>query len=152
MIKEIKTRIQLKHDIEANWNTTPSFIPLLGEIILYDIDDVHEYERIKIGDGVTNITNLPFLAGGINSIISYEANQALTNEQQANARNNIGAADTAAVAEKVKTINGKGVDNEGNVEIQELPEVTETDNGKFLIVVDGAWAATQISNAEEIYF
>ena len=28
-----------------------------------------------------------------------------------------------------------------------LPEVTSADNGKFLVVVDGAWAATAIAQA-----
>lgn len=33
-----------------------------------------------------------------------------------------------------------------------LPEVTEEDNGKFLMVVDGDWAASTISRAEEVAF
>lgn len=32
----------------------------MGEIIIYDIDDTHNYERIKIGDGVSIVTELPF--------------------------------------------------------------------------------------------
>lgn len=32
----------------------------MGEIIIYDIDDTHNYERIKIGDGVSVVTELPF--------------------------------------------------------------------------------------------
>lgn len=49
-----------KHDIEANWNRVSSFIPDKAEIIVYDIDDNHKYERFKIGDGKTAIANLPF--------------------------------------------------------------------------------------------
>lgn len=30
---------------------------------------------------------------------------------------------------------------------KELPNVTTTDNGKFLRVVNGAWAAAEIANA-----
>ena len=59
-IKEIASRIVLKHDTEANWNNASSFIPKQGEVIVYDIDDVYYYERVKIGDGVTTVTNLPF--------------------------------------------------------------------------------------------
>ena len=53
-------RIQHKHDIEANWKLAENFIPLIGEIIVYDIDENYNYERIKIGDGRTLVNNLPF--------------------------------------------------------------------------------------------
>ena len=56
----IKTRVINKHDTEANWNKASGFIPKQGEIIVYDVDSSHTYERIKIGDGVTTVTSLPF--------------------------------------------------------------------------------------------
>lgn len=59
--KNIKSRIVHKHDVESNWNKATNFIPKQGEIIVYDIDSNHNYERIKIGDGVTNVNNLPFV-------------------------------------------------------------------------------------------
>lgn len=59
--KNIKSRIVHKHDTELNWNKATNFIPKQGEIIVYDIDSNHSYERIKIGDGVTNVNNLPFV-------------------------------------------------------------------------------------------
>lgn len=59
--KTLKTRIIHKHDVELNWNKATNFIPKQGEIIVYDIDSNHSYERIKIGDGVTNVNNLPFV-------------------------------------------------------------------------------------------
>lgn len=55
-----RVRLVSKHDVEANWLKAINFIPLIGEIIVYDVDAEHAYERIKIGDGVTNINNLPF--------------------------------------------------------------------------------------------
>lgn len=58
----INTRIQQKHDIEANWIKAVNFIPKVGEIIVYDIDDSYNYERMKIGDGETNVNDLPFFA------------------------------------------------------------------------------------------
>lgn len=58
--KTIKTRIIHKHDIEANWNLATNFTPKQGEIIVYDVDATHAYERFKIGDGVTNVNSLPF--------------------------------------------------------------------------------------------
>lgn len=70
--KEMKTRIVHKHDLEKNWDLASNFIPWKGEIIIYDIeksaDDLpedrtilYDYERIKIGDGITIVKNLPFL-------------------------------------------------------------------------------------------
>ena len=58
--KTILGRIIQKHDIEANWNLATDFIPKQGEIIVYDIDENYTYERFKIGDGVTNVNDLPF--------------------------------------------------------------------------------------------
>lgn len=57
-----------------------------------------------------------------------------------------------AITTRVKTINGVGVDGNGNIEVREVPEITEEDNGKFLTVVNGVWTATLIENAEELSF
>lgn len=64
MSKTLQTRIQLKHDIETNWITAGEngFIPLAGEIIIYDSDDNNLIPRVKIGNAQTNINNLPFIA------------------------------------------------------------------------------------------
>ena len=59
--KNIKARVIHKHDTEANWNLATNFTPKQGEIIVYDVNDTHAYERFKIGDGVTNVTSLPFV-------------------------------------------------------------------------------------------
>ena len=59
--KNMNARIQHKHDIEANWNKALNFIPKIGEIIVYDIDDNYNYSRFKIGDGIRTINNLEFL-------------------------------------------------------------------------------------------
>lgn len=55
-------RIQQKHDVEANWLKATTFIPKAGELIVYDIDDTHNFPRFKIGDGSTVVTNLPFVS------------------------------------------------------------------------------------------
>jgi hypothetical protein len=60
--KRFNTRIIHKHETEANWLLS-SLIPLQGELIVYDIDSTHTYERIKIGDGVQNVNSLQFYAG-----------------------------------------------------------------------------------------
>lgn len=58
--KTLNSRIILKHDTEENWSKAENFIPRQGEIIVYDVDDGYNYERFKIGDGVTNVNALPF--------------------------------------------------------------------------------------------
>ena len=59
--KKIKMRSQQKHDIEANWSRATAFIPMAGELVVYDIDDKHDYSRLKIGDGKTSVVDLPFI-------------------------------------------------------------------------------------------
>lgn len=58
--KTIKTRIQMKNDIAENWDKATGFIPKAGEVIVYQVDDLHSEPRIKIGDGNTAVTALPF--------------------------------------------------------------------------------------------
>ena len=53
-------RIVNKHDIQANWEKATNFTPMLGEIIVYDVDENFAYERFKIGDGQQNVNALPF--------------------------------------------------------------------------------------------
>ena len=59
--KNISSRIVHKHDIEANWLKAINFIPKQGEIIVYDVDEVYHYERLKVGDGETLVSRLPFV-------------------------------------------------------------------------------------------
>ena len=59
--KNLKTRIQHKIDIEAHWNLAETFTPLKGEFIIYDIDDNHATTRLKIGNGIQTVTQLPFM-------------------------------------------------------------------------------------------
>ena len=86
--KAVKTRIQLKHDFEARWNEAKNFTPLEGELIIYDAEAdssgnafectvsgrtqkayefiegrmaPYAYPRFKVGDGVTVLSDLPFL-------------------------------------------------------------------------------------------
>lgn len=83
----IKTRIQLKSDTEANWNkagpkqNSLGFVPLAGELIIYTPDATHDYSRLKVGDGITNITLLPFIDAGtvngdtiVNEIVTFSGN------------------------------------------------------------------------------
>ena len=58
--KRINSRLINKHDTEAHWILAENFIPMAGEIIIYDRDENYNYERFKIGDGVTLVNDLPF--------------------------------------------------------------------------------------------
>lgn len=53
--KEIKTRIQNKNDTSENWAKAVNFVPLKGEIIIYN-DNL----QLKIGDGKTLLSQLEF--------------------------------------------------------------------------------------------
>lgn len=54
--KTFQGRIVQKHDTEANWKKATNFVPLKGEIIIYD-----DLNKIKIGDGATKINDLKFI-------------------------------------------------------------------------------------------
>ena len=66
--KRFNSRIIHKHDTEINWLKS-SFIPLQGELVVYDIDATHSYERIKIGDGSHNVNALPFVDDALKNIL-----------------------------------------------------------------------------------
>lgn len=57
--KTFQGRMVQKHDTKANWDKALNFVPLLGEIIIYD--DLNDF---KIGDGVTKIGELKFAVSG----------------------------------------------------------------------------------------
>lgn len=59
--KKFNSRIVHKHDTEANWKLATGFTPMAGELIVYDVDALYEYERIKVGDGIRNVNDLPFI-------------------------------------------------------------------------------------------
>lgn len=76
--KIIKSRIIHKHGLEAHWLLATNFIPKQGEIIVYDIEvdadgnvlelpkdrtTPYTHQRLKIGDGITAVSELPFVVG-----------------------------------------------------------------------------------------
>lgn len=118
----------------------------------YTKDEV--YNKDELADVATSgnyydLINRPIV---YSDVVLYSTTQHLTNTQKSKARTNIDAQ---------KTIIGTagqvvGFDSSGNAIAQEapksVPEVTTTDNGKFLRVVDGVWSATTVPNAEEVAF
>lgn len=117
--KNIKSRIVHKHDVEANWLLATNFTPKQGEIIIYDIDDNYSYERIKVGDGVHNVNDLPF------------------------STDNLTADDFGIYVRPEEPIEAVAGDiwidtaNDPSYIPPTLPEITEADNGKVLMVVNG---------------
>ena len=59
----VKTRVIQKHGTSSDWNQATNFVPLQGEIIVYD-----DLKKFKIGDGTTSVIDLPFSALGIETI------------------------------------------------------------------------------------
>lgn len=55
----VRSRIQLKHDTTANWNAAVGFIPLPGEIIIYDDYETKTYTVIEDGQEVTKTRFIP---------------------------------------------------------------------------------------------
>lgn len=149
ILKTICTRIQNKHAYEYDWRQATDFIPLAGELIIYDPDTdapqpmtgSNSLPRIKIGDGKTPVNSLSFVSSLSEDIGGSGLPEVTTGDNG-------------------KTV--KVVDGEWSVEQMsyndlsdkptQLPSVTSSDNGAFLRVVDGAWAATTVPNAEEASF
>ena len=98
--KKFSTIHLQKHDLEVNWLQVPSFIPKNGELIIYDPEVDAEgivlkdsngkellpegrtapymYSRIKIGDGINTLVNLPFNNGNyllLNDLVTNEPYQ-----------------------------------------------------------------------------
>lgn len=63
--KEFLIRIKLKRDTNENWIINNPKL-LNGEMIFVDMEDNNI--RIKVGDGINNYNNLPFIDEKINNI------------------------------------------------------------------------------------
>lgn len=55
----IDARIRSKHDTTANWNNAIGFIPMAGEIIIYDDYQVKTWQEQEYGETVTKTKNIP---------------------------------------------------------------------------------------------
>lgn len=53
------TRVQLKNDTSTNWAKATTFTPLAGEVLIYDAGTTTP--KLKVGDGTTLATSLPFI-------------------------------------------------------------------------------------------
>ena len=66
--KVLKTRIQMKNDTSENWAKATTFVPLKGELIVYNDNDGNA-PRMKVGDGVTLLSELPFITSSGGSFL-----------------------------------------------------------------------------------
>ena len=57
----VKSRVVHKMDTAEHWSKAVGFIPLRGEIIIYDSESLNKPHRFKIGDGIRAVTDLPFM-------------------------------------------------------------------------------------------
>lgn len=83
--KILNSRIVNKHDSAENWSKATNFTPKQGEIIVYDIDENYNYERIKIGDGVQNVNALPFVDDALRTEILERINNVDTKVNEVSA-------------------------------------------------------------------
>lgn len=59
MSATINSRIQLKRDTTENWNNAIGFIPLPGEVIVYEDYETKTYTVEEYGETVTKTVNIP---------------------------------------------------------------------------------------------
>lgn len=58
---------KIQHKTAEEWVYDTVYVPRVGEIVIYDKDETHDYARMKVGDGSSLVAQLPFLdAGTIN--------------------------------------------------------------------------------------
>ena len=79
MSATINTRIQIKHDTTENWNNAIGFIPLPGEVIVYDDYEVKTYTTEEYGEIVTKTVNIPNIKVGTGN--AYVQDLAFVDEQ-----------------------------------------------------------------------
>ena len=119
--KNIKSRIIHKHDVESNWLLATNFTPKQGEIIVYDVDSNYNYERLKIGDGEHNVNDLPF---STDNLTTDDLGIYVQDTEPTDAEDGAIWIDTA---------------NDPEFMLPHVPTVTEADNGKVLMVVNGKY-------------
>lgn len=155
--KTFNARIINKHDTETNWLKATGFTPKQGEIIVYDIDERYLYERFKIGDGIQNVNALPFVDEALRSELVSQIND--VDDKIDTVSTLVG--DTK-VSEQISTAIDEATANDFGIYVQAtepteavagdiwidtandpsyipptIPEITESDNGKVLMVVNG---------------
>lgn len=92
----------------------------------------------KISKWLNDLGEVAFL----NTVTKYNLTQSV--------QDSLERADTALQSAPVTSVNGQIGDV--SLDLDSLPKVSSTDNGKFLRVVDGAWSAAEIPSANGVSF
>lgn len=155
--KNIKSRVVLKHDVESNWQLATGFTPLAGEIVIYDPDSNYSYSRIKVGNGLSNVNALPFVDDAARTAL-----EALINAVDDKVDTVSALVGDTAVSAQISTAIDEATADDFGIYVQDteptdavagdiwidtandpsyipptIPEITEADNGKVLMVVNG---------------
>lgn len=65
----LKTRIKHKYDTPTNWAKATNFVPLEGELCIYN-NGTGAAPQIKIGDGTNLVSDLPFIKAGSDTTVA----------------------------------------------------------------------------------
>lgn len=145
---KIQTRISNKHDLEANWLEHPSFLPMPGELIIYDVEvdaegntlalpsgrtTPYTFARLKIGDGITAVNELPFIDDVINDT-TYDLSTSFSSVDSSVAIKLIDSDDNESDPIVIKAGNNVELvqDDTGNIVIN-AAGVEKTDDGGFVL-------------------
>lgn len=136
----VKTRIIQKHDSSANWAKATTFVPLKGEIIIYD-----DLGKIKIGDGATKVNDLQFL--------DKDAVKQVKLNNVAKTPNTDGVVDLGTVITAHQDISGKvntsttiaGKPLTSNISAADLRKALNVADGANQTIVDDSFDSTSIN-------
>ena len=83
--KIVKGKTIAKHETEEIWDRSNggagvAYVPAAGEQVIYDPDDNYSYSRVKYGDGVNKVKDLPFASDPF--AVSFGREQNLTDEEK----------------------------------------------------------------------
>ena len=82
MSATINTRIQLKRDTTQHWNEAIGFIPLPGEVIVYEDYETKTYTVEEFGETVTKTVKIPNIKIGTGN--AYVQDLAFVDEETRN--------------------------------------------------------------------
>jgi hypothetical protein len=139
--KTLYTRIVNKHETEEHWLAATGFTPLEGEVIVYCPDDKHPYARLKVGNNIDNVNDLPFITHNSNGgkaykILSYN----FTTSQVLDPNVSVYEGSTTLI---LNTVEGISVGNIVNIEMndssQRFATVQNIDNSQNTVILSKAF-------------